>query len=191
MSRPKLEFSPAPRWDPNRPSRAKEHTPTIDEGRPTCPGYLDKESRQIFRKLCKQLEQRRALTRGDGELLTLYATTWRRWRKAMADVAQRGEVVISISRGKNGEVIEREKKNPWLLIAQESERAMVAILDRLGLTPLNKEKVKKAKADKEKEPYPVGSLGWQFQQALQQEEENAVAGKRSVDGGNAGDSFVA
>lgn len=150
MSRPALEHSDSPRF---RPTRAKETAHT--EGRPPCPKYLSSEARQYFRKLCKKLEQRRSLTEGDGELLALYASTWERWRKAMADVGARGEVVISISRGKSGETIEREKKNPWLLIAQESEKSMVGILDRLGLSPLNRERVKPLKKDEEKNRKPL------------------------------------
>lgn len=172
MSRPALSHSNSPRF---RPTRAKETAYT--GGRPTCPRYLSAEARQCFRKLCKKLEQRRALTEGDGELLALYAVTWERWRKAMADVAVRGEVVISISHDKNDKEIEREKKNPWLVIAQESEKAMTGILDRLGMSPLNRERVKPLKKDEAKAPYPVGSVG----AALIEFDRRKVDGERTGD----------
>lgn len=155
MSRPILGVDPLRKGDPAyRPSRAIEHKSIVPAGRPTCPRYLSKIAKQRFRQLCRELEARRALTRGDGELLTLYCTTYDRWRRAMDDVATRGEVVVSVSRG-----IERERKNPWLLIAQESEKSMVGILDRLGLSPLNREKVRKTKTNEAEEPLPDNSVG--------------------------------
>src|SRR6267378_868254 len=127
MSRPPLETSNSPVF---RPTRARESSAV--EGRPSCPRFLSASARQRFRQICKEVESRRALTKGDGELLVLYATTWERWRTAMADVDTRGAIIIAVSKDKYGQPVEREKKNPWLLVAQESEKSMVAILDRLG-----------------------------------------------------------
>jgi P27 family predicted phage terminase small subunit len=125
--------------------------------------------------LCRQLEARRCLTKADGEILALYATTHARWRKAMDDVELRGEVVISVSKDKYGETIERQRKNPWLLIAQESEKAMVAILDRAGLSPLNRERVKPVKQEEKNIPFEVGSVGWILEQAKLKAEETENA----------------
>lgn len=160
MSRPPIESSNSPRF---RPTRAKESTAV--EGRPACPRYLSKTARQRFRQMCNELESRRALTRGDGELLALYATTFERWRTAMADVDARGAIIISVSKAKDGTPIEREKKNPWLVVAQESEKAMAGYLDRLGFTPVNRERCKPVKKDEENKPFEPGSIGWMLQQA--------------------------
>lgn len=169
MSRPPIETSASPRF---RPTRAKEFVPDALAGRPACPRFLSAPAKQRFRQLCRQLEQRRQLTKADGELLALYATLWVRWREASDDVARRGAVVISISRGKNQEIIEREKKNPYLLIAQETEKEMVAVLDRLGFTPLNREKVKKTKAAEPTEPVLPA---WLIEETETEEEQNVSA----------------
>jgi P27 family predicted phage terminase small subunit len=173
VSRPKLDWSPSPSWDPNRPTRAKEHTPAATAGRPPVPRHLTAEEKQRFRQLCRELEAMGCLSKGLGELVTLYCVTWSRWRKAMADVEARGEVIISVSKGKDGELIEREKKNPWLLISQESEKQMYALLDRLGLSPMNQSRVKPVKRDVTKEEFPVGSAGWIIAQSKLNEENNA------------------
>ena len=160
MSRPPIDFSPSPRF---RPTRAKESTAVA--GRPPCPRSLTPEERKLFRKLCRQLEERKLLTKDTGELLTLYVTTHTRHQKAMADVQQRGEIVIVETRDKNGDLVAREKPNPWLLIAERAEKTMIAILDRLSFTPINRERSKPVKPDKDKESYPVGSAGWVLAQA--------------------------
>ena len=147
MSRPALETSASPRF---RPTRAKEQTPTVTEGRPTCPRYLSAVARKKFRQLCKQLEQRRALTPGDGELLALAAITHERWLAAIENVAARGAVIISETKDKYEQTVYRERKNPYLLIAQESERQLTGLLDRLGMTPLNRGRVKDLKKEKAK-----------------------------------------
>ncbi len=147
MSRPPIESSMSPRF---RPTRAKESTAT--EGRPACPRYLSRAAKQRFRQIARELESRRALTKGDGELLVLYSVTWERWRTAMDHVIAEGEIVESISKDKYGEPITRQKKNPWLVVAQESEKNMTAYLDRLGFTPINRERCKPVQKEKPKEP---------------------------------------
>lgn len=166
MSRPPLDWSPSPRF---RPTRAKPHEPSATEGRPSPPRYLSADEKKQFRRMVRELEARRQCTKSDGELLALYVTSWARWRKAMADVAKRGEVILVTARGKDDELIEREKKNPWLAIAQEAEKTLVACLDRLGFTPLNRERVKPVKKSEEKIPFEEGSVGWILEQAALKE----------------------
>jgi P27 family predicted phage terminase small subunit len=168
MSRAPITESNSPRF---RPSRAKE---TIgQEGRPRVPRYLSKAARQRFRQIAKELELRRALTKGDGELMSLYATAWERWRTCMAHVEAEGEVVEYTSTGKNGELITREKKNLHLSIAQEAEKTMIACLCHLGFTPMNRERSKPVKKDETKAPLPVGSVGWMLAEQEKKEKENA------------------
>jgi P27 family predicted phage terminase small subunit len=169
MSRPPSEVSPSgsPRW---RPTRAKEHVPTATEGRPACPKFLSKEEKQRFKQMVRGLESRRQCTNDDGELLTLYVTSWSRWRRAMKDVTDRGAIVKVIARGKNDEVIEREKPNPYLAIATQAEKTMIACLDRLGFTPLNRERCKPVKREEKNIPFAVGSVGWILEQAKLKDE---------------------
>jgi P27 family predicted phage terminase small subunit len=161
MSRQPIEWSPSPRF---RKTRAVEKPSTATEGRPSCPRSLSPEARKTFRQLCKQLESRRVLSKGDGLMLALAATTCERQRKAMEDVATRGEIIIVVSTGKDGQPIEREKKNPWLLIAQESEKALAGYLQSLGLTPAARERVKPVKKEETNIPFEPGSIGWILEQ---------------------------
>jgi len=146
MSRPPLESSNSIRF---RKTRAKEAH--AEEGRPPCPRSLTKDEKQRFRQICNELEKRRALTKGDGELIVLYCTTWTRWKKACADVAVRGEVITTTFISK-GVQLEKEKKNPWLVIAQESEKQLRGILVDLGFTPTSRERAKAVKKEEAKEP---------------------------------------
>jgi P27 family predicted phage terminase small subunit len=148
-----------------RATRAIEKTSIAQEGRPAVPKFLSPEEKQRFRQMCKQLEDRRTLTKADGELLTIYVRTWSRWRLADKDVVDRGPVVVVTARGKNDEVIEREKPNPYLAIAETAEKTMIACLDRLGFTPLNREHVKPVKKDETKVPAVPGTAAWLVEQA--------------------------
>lgn len=171
MSRPPIDWSPSPRF---RPTRAKEHTPTAIEGRPACPKFLTPSERQRFRQMARGLELRRQCTKDDGELLTIYVTAWSRWRRAMDDITVRGEVIMFSFQGKHGELLEREKPNPYLPIAEAAEKTMVACLDRLGFTPLNRERVKPVLKKEENIPFEEGSVGWILEQAkLKEGEKNA------------------
>jgi P27 family predicted phage terminase small subunit len=132
------------------------------------PKHLTAPERQRFRQLCAGLEKRRALTREDGEILALYCVTWSRWRRSLDDIAARGEVIEIQARGKNDEIITRERPNPYLKIAETCEKAMANYLAALGMTPAAREKVKPVKKNEEKEPFPVGSVGWLLQQAKEE-----------------------
>lgn len=171
MSRPPLDWSPSPRF---RPTRAVEKPSTATEGRPVVPKHLTPAERQRFRQLCSGLEKRRALTPQDGEILALYCVTWSRWRRALDDIAKRGDVIEIQVRGKNDEIITREKKNPYLAISQECEKAMAGYLAALGMTPAAREKVKPVKKDEKKTPFEEGSVGWLIEQGkLKAEAEHA------------------
>lgn len=168
MSRPPSEVSPSgsPRF---RPTRAKEHAPTASEGRPRVPRFLSGPERQRFRQLCSGLEKRRSLTPEEGEILALYCVTWSRWRRALKDIVDRGDVVKVEVRGKDDEIITREKKNPYCLIAQECEKQMHGYLQSLGMTPAAREKVKPVKQQEKNIPFEEGSVGWILEQAALKE----------------------
>jgi P27 family predicted phage terminase small subunit len=138
MSRPPIESSNSPRF---RPTRARESTAV--EGRPPVPRSLTPDEKKEFRRVCKELGLRHALTVGDGPLISLYCQTRTRWLKALKDVAVRGEVLVVETR----EGIQREKKNPFLLIAQETEKQLSQYLQLLGLTPATRERLKSLKKD--------------------------------------------
>jgi P27 family predicted phage terminase small subunit len=137
MSRPPLEKSNSPRF---RKTRAKESIAV--EGKPSCPRHFTPAERKTFRFVCRELSTRRALTKGDRDLIVLYCETVSRRETAKAKVATQGEVVLTIG---------GEKKSPWLQILQETEKQLISLMDRLGTTPRSREMVK-AVSEKEEEP---------------------------------------
>jgi P27 family predicted phage terminase small subunit len=118
---------------------------SLPAGTPRVPKTLSLESRKTFKRLCALLAERRALTDGDGELLRLYAVTFDRHARALAKVEEQGEICKYTRLDSNGQPHEVEKENLWLKVAVTAEKNMVAILDRLGLTPHNRAKVKPTK----------------------------------------------
>jgi P27 family predicted phage terminase small subunit len=114
----------------------------LPPGRPRPPKNLSAEARKVFKRLCSLLEKRRALTEGDGELLRLYSLLYDRHARALAKIEEQGEICSYTRLDSNGQPHEVEKENLWLKVAVTAEKNMVACLDRLGLTPHNRAKVK-------------------------------------------------
>jgi P27 family predicted phage terminase small subunit len=128
---------------------------TVPESRPRTPKDLNPEALAIFKRLCGLLKKRHALTAGDVELLRLYAITSVRHSRAIAKLEEEGEVCVYSRLDSNGAEVKVEKPNLWLKIAESSERTMVACLDRLGLSPLNRSKVRPAAEAKPAAPVPL------------------------------------
>ena len=148
-----------------------DYTPEtpIASGRPKFPRGISGEARRTFKRLVAMLEERRHLTNADGELLSVYCHAYDRHQRALAKLAEEGEVRVYVRLDSNGQPHEQEKVNLWLKIAETSERTMIACLDRLGLSPLNRSKVKHTEPEKKKELVP-GSMAWmEAQDALQQQ----------------------
>jgi P27 family predicted phage terminase small subunit len=143
---------------------------SVPAGRPKLPKGLSTAARAAFKEACKALESRRALTPGDGALLRLYAVLTHRHEQAQAAVDSEGLVCTYTRLNNHGEEVETEKPNLHLKIAQDCERQLVAILDRLGLTPRHRDSVKPVGPKKTKAAVP-GSVLWELQQAEQQEAE--------------------
>jgi len=144
-----------------------ETPPGLVAGRPKCP-KLTREARRIFKLLCRQLEDRRALTAGDGHLLALYATLWDRHERAQAKLLAEGEICIYTRMDSNGQAHQVEKPNLSLKIAQDTERQMVAILDRLGLSPLAGTKVKQTRLSDADAPAEPGTIAYILQNSAPQ-----------------------
>lgn len=120
----------------------------VKPGRPTYPKNLSPESKRFFKLICRQLEKRGNLTEGDQELIRLAAIARDRHERAIEHVKTEGEICTYTKLDKTGAQFESEQPNMWLKIAQDSEKQMVTYLDRLGLTPLNRAKVKPAEPAK-------------------------------------------
>jgi P27 family predicted phage terminase small subunit len=125
-------------------TKSQATTPDIitPPGRPKCPKEFTKEQRRIFKQVCKLLETRRALTAGDGELLRVYVVTFVRWQRALSFIETEGEICKYVRMDSNGQPHDQFKTNLWLPVAEKAEQKLISLCDRLGLTPLNRSKVK-------------------------------------------------
>jgi P27 family predicted phage terminase small subunit len=127
-----------------------ERDSLVVESRPKIPTEFRKkpELRSLFKKYCQALEKRRTLTSGDAELLRLVVLCRDRHARAIHHLQTEGEIVTYQRLDSNGQAVDVVKQNLWLKIAADSEKQIVGILDRLGLTPANRGKVKQASAPK-------------------------------------------
>jgi len=121
---------------------------------PKPPKFLSKEARKKFKGLVRQLAERRAVTAGDGDLIAIYCSTNERWLQALAAIRSQGVVCVYKRMTPSGEAIDVEKPNLSLKIAEVSERSMVSILTRLGLTPKDRETVRPTSPAKPKNAPP-------------------------------------
>lgn len=183
-------------------SQAEGGAPTSPEfvvpaGRPRLPEHLSADAVKKFKLLCAMLRKRRTLTAGDGEMLRLYAILFDRHERAMAKISVEGEIRIYTRLDAHGEQVEVEKHNLWLKVAETSEQKMVAILDRLGLSPMNRQKAKPIPTPPPPPPadeYPVGSVGWFEQETArqkaaheQQQQQDALHNQQKQEEENAAD----
>ncbi len=128
----------------------------VESGRPRYPKGISPAARLVFKRLCALLEKRRSLTSGDGELLRLYCVLFDRHARALAAIEKEGEIRTYTRLDNRGEAVQCEKPNLWLKVAENSEAKMISVLDRLGLTPINRSKVKPAEPPKEVKPVDPG-----------------------------------
>jgi P27 family predicted phage terminase small subunit len=140
--------------------RTPEITSTLTAGRPKFPKSLSGDAKRVFKQLCRQLAERRALTEGDGHLLSLYATIWDRRARAQERLLVEGEIRVYSRLDSNGVERQSEKPNLWLKVANDAERQLVSILDRLGLTPLAGSKIKQTAQSPERDQPKPGTAAY-------------------------------
>jgi P27 family predicted phage terminase small subunit len=119
-------------------------------GRPKVPKGLSRGAKKSFKALSRQLESRRHLTAGDGELLRLAAVLIDRHQRAIEHLQSEGEIVRTL-RVVGGVEIPVEAESLWLKIAQSSEKQLTAILDRLGLSPRERGRIRPTTAPADEE----------------------------------------
>ena len=98
--------------------------------------------RSLFKSICRELELRGHLSSGDSELVRLLCFSLDRHAKAEAHLKKSGEVIIVTRCSPTGNEYQAEIVSPWLKIASEAHKQAVGILDRLGLSPISRDKVK-------------------------------------------------
>ena len=127
----------------SRPTRAVvEPAYSVAPGRPKMPRNLPEPQQVTFKRIRHLLEKRRACTRGDVEIIVMYCEIYERWKQALAKLEKEGVVRVYSRLDANGKEVQGEKKNLSYDVAQDSEKELTGLLDRLGMSPLNRGKVK-------------------------------------------------
>jgi len=116
----------------------------IPEGRPRF-GKVPEAERPTFKRICRMLRQRRHLTDADAEIIRLYCSAEAQFTRAKEALTVEGEICAYTRLDSNGQPHEMFKENLWLKVYEKSFANMMLCLDRLGLTPAAKDRIKPAK----------------------------------------------
>jgi P27 family predicted phage terminase small subunit len=132
-----------PQWE-RTPEKKDEDS--YEPGRPKFPKDVPPKCKPLFKRLVAMLEARRVLTEGDSELLRIYCVAFDRHARATERLAVQGEICVYSRLDSNGKEVQIEKPNHWLKVQENAEKTMLQCIDRLGLSPLNRTKVKQLAA---------------------------------------------
>ncbi len=130
----------------------------VPAGRPKFPKDLDSSLRPVFKRLCRLLLERRALTAGDADLIRLYCVVFDRHQRNSTKLREEGELTTYIRLDSNGVAHPQVKTNLRLKICTDAERQMAAILNQLGLTPTAKDRAKPVTGEVSKREVIPGSI---------------------------------
>jgi P27 family predicted phage terminase small subunit len=140
-------------------SQAKPVTEShVVGGRPKIPSDLGKGLRRVFKDLCRILSERRALSKGDVELVRLYCFVYDRHKRNVAALQTEGEVVTYYRLNNHGESVPQVKENIRLKLVSGCEKQMASILSQLGLTPTAKDRARPVKPTGDDEEIIPGSM---------------------------------
>src|ERR1700686_5260737 len=110
-------------------SQAKPLTEShVPAGRPRIPSDLGKGLRRVFKDLCRILSERRALSKGDVELVRLYCFVYDRHKRNVAALQAEGEIVTYYRLNNHGEQVPTVKENLRLKLVSGCEKQMASIL---------------------------------------------------------------
>jgi P27 family predicted phage terminase small subunit len=122
----------------------------VEAGRPKVPKSLSADARKTFKRLVKMLTQRRTITAGDQEIISLFCIASDRHQRALEKLEEEGEVRVYQHVAK-GEIISVEKENLWYPIARDAAKFMKSCLSDLGLNPVMRNKVRVTEKPKSEE----------------------------------------
>jgi P27 family predicted phage terminase small subunit len=136
---------------------------TTQGGRPRMPKTVkaDPVACAAFRNAVRLLRARRTLSPGDAPTLEVYAQVYSRWQLALADIRARG-MEIAVEQVFKGGSTTTMKPNPSVAVAEKAESRLLALTKSLGLTPADREKVKKVKPTEAEQIAKPGSALAQF-----------------------------
>jgi len=130
----------------------------IRAGRPKFPSHLSRAARVEYKRVCAMLEARAALTPGDYAMLSVYATVYSRWIAAKRELDTDGLMILTTILDSHGVPYQKKIKHPMLRIVTDCERQILTLASKLGLSPIDRDRVKPARDAVTREVKP-GSLG--------------------------------
>jgi P27 family predicted phage terminase small subunit len=133
-------------------ARYSEPSSEVAAGRPKFPKNFTGEMKATFKRIVRLLETRRVCTQGDAEIVRLFCVALDRHNRALEHIRAEGEICAYTRLDSNGQPHEVWKENLWLKVCTDAEKLQLAALDRLGLTPLNRGKIKPATDPKNPKP---------------------------------------
>ena len=110
--------------------RAKEPKP--DKGAPSCPQWLDKDARAVWKQLVPQLVSLAVVTKIDGNALARYCRLWVRWRQCDEFIRKYGE---SYATGYKDGKPTSFQQFPEVGIVNKLGQQLLRIEQEFGLTP--------------------------------------------------------
>jgi P27 family predicted phage terminase small subunit len=131
----------------NTKARYVEPASDVPAGRPKFPKDITSEEKPFFKQIVKLLSNSRTCTAGDAELIRLLTIARTRHARALEHIRAEGEICAYTRLDSNGQPHEVWKENLWLKVATDAEKLQMSALDRLGLTPLNRGKIKPTKEE--------------------------------------------
>jgi P27 family predicted phage terminase small subunit len=115
-----------------RPFHKGQPTPKLELSKP--PAHLDAEAKREWRRVAPQLYECGLLTVLDVDALAIYCASWSMWVEAEKQLEEQGLTVP----GRSGTM----KANPWLAVANQARRQMLAMAQEFGMTPLSRGRIK-------------------------------------------------
>jgi P27 family predicted phage terminase small subunit len=150
---PRPAKTEAEHWLTNTVSQVGRSQPGKTEsvyvaGRPRIPAHLDKIARAEFKRLCFELEQRQTLTSGDRLTISVLAECYSRWLTAKRELGSEFSIKTTVL-DSNGSPVPVVKPNPLVRVVEVCEARILSLSKSLGLTPADRDKIKRAKAEAE------------------------------------------
>jgi|SRR5690348_6796230 len=119
-------------------ARADRAKPSISVARVSAQpdAGLDEIGRQEWQRVRRELASHGLLTSLDAAVLAAYCMNFSRWKRAEAQLTEKGEVLFIPVKDSHANVIaEKPVKNPMLAISESAQRLMSRFADQLGLSP--------------------------------------------------------
>ena len=126
-----------------RPDRDGGAESKLSNKKPTCPAWLDKDAKNEWRRISKDLYDAGLLRNVDGTALANYCHNYSIWKQASLLVQEKGILVIT----KNKNIIQ----NPALGIANVAARDMMKALKEFGMTPSSRARLVPDKTEEKEE----------------------------------------